>query len=556
VGALSAAPSEQELRAAFRPLLQAAPYEKVCKLWEMARQYGTAGERVLCLEDRFYLATVICGRVDLTHPWLYARCREVEAQPDGRLDLWAREHGKSSLITFAGTIQELLRNPELCVCIFSHTFGVAKQFLTQIKLEFEKNATLMALFPDVLWANPKGEAPKWSVDDGIVLKRRSNPKEPSLMASGLVDHMPTGSHFHLRVYDDVVTPESVTTPEQVMKTTSAWSLSDNLAARGADGHSRAWHIGTRYSFADTYQTMLDMKALVPRIYPATEDGTLSGKLVLLSEEVWEKKLTTQLPSIVACQLLLNPAAGNEAMFRSEWLSYVEIRPATLNVYIMVDPASASRKKGTDSTAIAVVGIDAQRNKYLVDGYRHKMNLQQRWQAIKALRARWLGQPGVQMVRVGYERYGMDSDFDYFEERMLVEKEAFEIVELAWPREGPGSKTDRVQRLVPDFIQKKFHLAKLCTREEGGKTVEYTTSDQQRVIDSGQGFRVLRPPRQRDHNGRVYSLNKAFLEEFLTFPFSAHDDLVDATSRIYDMEPVPPVIIDEGALEPETYMDGA
>ena len=170
--------------------------------------------------------------------------------------------------------------------------------------------------------------------------------------------------------------------------------------------------------------------------------------------------------------------------------------------------------------------------------------------MRALRRKWMEQPGVQMVRVGYERYGMDSDFDYFEERMLIDKDAFEIVELAWPREGPGSKTDRVQRLVPDFMAGRFYLAKLCTREENGKVVEYTTSDQQRMIDIGQPFRVLKPPRQRDHNGRAYSLNKSFLEEFLVFPFSPHDDLIDAVSRIYDMDPVPPVIIDEGALEPE------
>jgi hypothetical protein len=557
VGALSAAPTDQELRALIRSQVLDADFDIVGDIWaDIIDAYGVQGERCLGLEDRFYLVTVLCGRIDLLHEWLYARCREVEREPDGYLDLWAREHGKSSLITFAGCVQEILRDPEITICIFSHTFGVAKDFLNQIKLEFERNIKLQNLYPEVLYADPKSQATRWSIDGGIVVKRKGNPKEPTLMASGLVDHMPTGAHFALRVYDDTVTPESVTTPEQIQKTTSAWSLSDNLAARGADGHSRAWHIGTRYSFADTYQAMLDMGAVKPRIYPATDDGTMTGKLVLMSQEAWDKKMTTQLPAIIACQLLLNPAAGNEATFKSEWLRYAEIRPATLNVYIMVDPASASRKKGTDSTAMAVVGIDAQRNKYLLDGHRCKMNLKQRWDNMRALRRKWLEVPGVQMVRVGYERYGMDSDLEYFEERMLIDKDAFEVVELAWPREGPGSKFDRVQRLGPDFMQGRFFLAKLCTREEGGKVVEYETSDQTRMRELGQSFRIFKPPRQRDHNNRVYSLNKAFLEEFLVFPFAPHDDLIDATSRIYDMDPVPPVIIDEGALEPETFNDGA
>jgi len=32
-----------------------------------------------------------------------------------------------------------------------------------------------------------------------------------------LDSMPTGSHFKLRIYDDLVTEDSVTTPEQMEK---------------------------------------------------------------------------------------------------------------------------------------------------------------------------------------------------------------------------------------------------------------------------------------------------------------------------------------------------
>ena len=74
------------------------------------------------------------------------------------------------------------------------------------------------------------------------------------------------------------------------------------------------------------------------------------------------------------------------------------------------------------------------------------------------------------------------------------------------------------------------------------------------LECGQDFRLFQAVGARDHEGNVYSLNKGFLDEYLTYPFSAKKDLIDATSRLYDMDPVPPVLIDESALEPETFVD--
>lgn len=550
-------PLASEAMATVRAELQAAQFKHIAEGYEMVEaQFGLAGRAWLGRNDRYYLLTRLLHRLDALHPWLYARCREVEADPDGYLDLWAREHYKSTIITFAGIVQEIVLDPEITIGIFSHTKPVARKFLNQIKKEFEANRELIETFPDVFWSEPSRQAPGWSEEKGLIVKRKTNPKEATLEAHGLVDGQPTGAHFRLRVYDDVVTLESVNTPEQVQKTTTAWELSDNLGARGPDGKLRAWHVGTRYSFADTYQQIIDRGALKVRVYPATDTGLADGNPVFLTREAWADKKRKQGTATIAAQQLQNPAAGAQAMFSKDWLQFIDIRPATLNVYIMVDPAS-SKKKESDNTAMAVIGVDAGNNRYLLDGYRHKMSLSERWQNLLGLYRVWTAMPGVQMVKAGYEKYGMQSDLEYFEEKMRALGMHFEIQELSWTSDGTRAKEDRVQRLEPDFKAGKFYMAQLCVRDDGnGNRVEYETASQAKVRAAGQAFRIFKPVRRRDHEGNVYSLNKGFLDEYLTFPFSAKKDLIDAASRLYDMEPVAPVIVDDKDLEPAAFADGA
>lgn len=506
--------------------------------------------------DRFFLAVHILNRPDIIHPWLYARVREVEAEPDGRLDLWFREGYKSTIITFFGIIQEILRDPEITIGIFSFNKPVARKFLKQIKYELETNEKLKQLYPGILYADPQKESPSWSEDGGLVVKRRGNPKEPTLSSSGVVDGQPTGAHMVLRVYDDLVTVDSVTSPEMVTKTLEAWSLSNNLAARGADGLSRFQMVGTRYHLADPYHSMIEMGAVKPRIYPATDNGLRDGNPVFLSPATWAEKKKVMTTTVLAAQMLQNPAAGTAAIFDKAWLKFMDIRPATLNVYILVDPAS-SKKKGSDRTAMYVIGVDAASNYWLLDGYHHRMGLSERWRNMKSLRKVWMAMPGVQSVVTGYERFGSTSDLEFFELEMQRDKEFFEIKELAWPREGPGSKIDRVQRLEPAFRAGRFFLpAVIPTREVNGVYVPVETKNQLAMRAQGQAFRVYSPTHRKDEEGRLYSLNKMVLDEYLTFPYSLHDDGLDSISRIFDIEAVPPIIVNESILEPEVFSDGA
>lgn len=522
--------------------------------------------------DRYFLFTQLLNRKDGLHPWLYARCREVEANPDGYLDLWARYHYKSSLITFAGSIQEILCDPTVTIAIFSATNQVARPFLAQIKTELEKNERLINLYPDVLWQSDgerRAAKVSWSVEGGICVKRPGNPKEQTVEAFGLVEGSPTGRHFKVLIYDDLITERLVTSEEMVKKVTERWELSDNL---GIGEGTRKWHVGTRYSFADTYGHLLKTGILKERIYPATDTGRMDGTPVYLTPEHWEQVKRTQ-RSTVAAQMLQNPLAGQENTFEPQWLRPYTLRPRTLNVYIMADP-SMGRSAGSDNTAIAVVGIDAQGNKYLLDGYRHRMRLSERWEALKRLHKKWSAATGVQHVHVGYERYGMQADLEYFEERMRQEDYAFGIAELNWVKEGKQSKEDRVQRLEPDFRGNKFYLpAKVWVApsndaspaicawsvdDDSGKIVYNRltgeTREERTAKADGESYRLVEPIKRLDADRNVYDLTEAFFFEYLFFPFAPRDDLIDAVSRIYDMEPDRPMSVRAEYFELPQYPD--
>jgi predicted phage terminase large subunit-like protein len=457
---------------------------------EVLQDRDTKAMQQLAKEDLFFLLSVGCKRKDLDRDWLYDRCREVEASPDGHLDLWARDHYKSTIITFGKTIQDILVDPEITVGIHSHTRPIAKGFLEQIKREFEHNTFLQDLFPDVLYREPHKQSPKWALDSGIIVKRKTNPKEATVEAWGLVDGQPTGKHFMLQVYDDVVTVESVTTPEQIKKTTSAWEMSQNL---GSGDRTRRRYIGTRYHISDTYRVMMDRGSVEKRIHTATTSGKFPGEPVLLSLELLTQKRRDMGPYTFGTQMLQDPVADKSMGFKEEWLKYYDRLGDTKawNKYLLIDPAS-EKKATSDYTVMLVIGLAPDSNYYLLDAVRDRLNLTQRARKVFELHRKWAPQA------VGYEKYGMQSDIEHIKYVMEQENYRFNITELG----GSMAKNDRIKMLVPVFEQGRFYLP---------RTLHYVNYEG-RSLDYIQQFKD---------------------DEFLAFPVGVHDDMLDCTARILD-----------------------
>ena len=527
----------------FAEWAHTAPFERVIEAYADCHRDPNIDDhfiRTLGQLDRYYLGVFLCNRHDMLHPWIYERCREVEGDRDSRLDLWARFHYKSSIITFLGTIQEIILNPDITIGLLSFSARQAKPFLRQIMQEFDGNEKLKQLYPDILWDKPRLQAPKWAENEGICVIRKANPKEQTVEAHGLVDGQPTGRHFDLIIYDDVVVQESVSTPEQIKKTTTQWELSLNL---GSTYRPRFQYAGTRYSYGDTYGTILQRAAVKPRIHPATVDGTMEGEPIFLEKERWEEIKKTTSTYTVACQQLLNPIAGSDIAFKEEWWQEWEVRPYTMNAYLMCDPAH-SRKRESNRTAIAVVGVDANYNKFLLDGICHRLSLSERWDAIKSLRIKWKRAPGIREVKVGYERYGAQSDIEHFKEMMRIDASSFPIYELNWTGGGGSqSKKDRIQRLEPDLKDGSFFFPYPTDEKR-------LTSHQKDYKNKKQEFLISKKIMRKDEDGKLYDLaDWVKRNEYLLFP-TIHPDFLDALSRIYDMDAMPPISRRRHSLEPE------
>ncbi len=469
--------------------------ERIVKLRDRYSEHLQAGEQgkadalmaEACLADLWVLLRYGLGRQDTHNQWYYDRCAEVQASPDGHLDLWARGHGKSSIITTAKTIQDILRKPSLTFGIFSHTRPIAKAFLRQIKMEFERNERLKRWFPDILWADPHKESPKWSEDEGIVVKRKGNPKEATVEAWGVVDGQPTSKHFDVLIFDDVVVPASVSTPEMMAKTTDALALAFNL---GKSGGKRRF-AGTRYHYNDSYRTLIDRGVAKARLYPATVDGSVEGEPVLLSRDELAEKRRDMGPYTFGCQLLLNPTADETQGFKAEWLRYASVSKTGQNLVILVDAASA-KKKTSDYTSAWCLGLGADKNVYVHDMVRDRLSLTERADLIMAWHRKW------QPQAVGYEQYGMMADIEHIRDRQDRENYRFDIKPLG----GAMPKVDRIRRLIPWFERGRIFLMHKLTKT--------------------------------NYEGRSEDLTQAFInDEYLAFPVAAHDDMLDALARFLD-----------------------
>jgi len=192
-------------------------------------------------------------------------------------------------------------------------------------------------------------------------------------------------------------------------------------------------------------------------------------------------------------------------FKEEWLQYYQkggTKPREMNVYITVDPAGGvdlnKKKKTSDWTVMAVIGLAPDNNYYLLDMIRDRLNPTDRIEALFMLHRKWNALCS-KAPKVGYERYSMQSDVHYIREKQRTEGYNFPLVELG----GQMIKEERIRRIIPDLQNQRWFFPESLT-----------------YIDSEE---------------RKFDLIAEMRAEMASFPRAKHDDILDAISRIMDVE---------------------
>lgn len=482
--------------------------------------------RLMGKHDLYFLLRYILSTRDWKDPespenrsfwekqWLLDRCREVQFDGEGVLDIWSRYHGKSTIKTFGFSILSMLRNANITIGIFSVTKSVADSFLSQIKYELEGNELLKNLYPDRFYETPANESPRWTVEKGFTIKRPLNLKDSTVRGYGLVDTSFTGARILHAIYDDAVNEQSVSTPEMVEKVNERWELSLNLGMPGSERH----YVGTFYAHGDSYHHMAS-RGVRLRLNPCYEiDAEKSefdpktglplslvhqrDKPVLFSAHHLVKEEKLMGPGMFGVQMLCDPNAGQTLGFKIEWLQRYAVSPEkaakSCNVIVLVDPAAA-KKRESSKTAMWAVGLGRDGNYYLLDMVWDNLNLYERTEALFDLVTRW------QPIEVRYEKYSMQADIEHIKYVQERRNFRFPITEVG----GGMAKDDRIERLIPLFASGKIYIPQQLwiTQNSTGDTIN--------------------------------ALERWINEEYLVFPNSMQKDGLDALSRLAERDlPLP------------------
>lgn len=297
---------------------------------------------------------------------------KIDINLTSHLYLMPRGTLKTSIITIAGTIQWLLNYPNDRVAIDSETVTKAQGFLTEIKGHFEENEKLRDIWHALYGHYPDRDQKKkkWSTEGLVLATRARSRKEPSIDAIG-PGVARNGWHYDIAFLDDLHSELNTKTKEEIDKVKEHRKLVYSLLDPGAPQVV----VGTRWSFADMYQEIIEEEYgdfnFITRAAMSPSGEEFYPKR--LSRPVLNRFRRIQGAYLFSCQYMNNPVDDETATFKREHFKYMSrqaMHDRKINWYGLVDPSYEGPY--SDYCAIVIAGFDAAGNIYVKHINREKM----------------------------------------------------------------------------------------------------------------------------------------------------------------------------------------
>jgi phage terminase large subunit-like protein len=435
------------------------------------------------------------GQFHLKEMESLSRFRFLSTHPVRRLWLWSRGFFKTSIITEAHSVWLIVNNPDIRILLVSFSLDVAKKPLGAIRNHFIGNEDFRYFFKEFCpKANKEGKIEFGTTEEFVIPNRNRQLKEPTVKCVGVGTNI-TGLHFDVMKIDDLVTKDSVTNDTQIQSSKDYYSLLkpifDNPTIPREDV------IGTIYHFNDLHCGLMENDEFEKSFKPAHDDLGNFTFPERLSRDGFEKLCNdpSMNPYDIQRQWLLRPVNPKDAKFKSEWWQTYDKLSEGVSEYICVDPASTQKKK-SDYTVIEHWGVDSEGKHYLINGIRDRLTVFQRIDKIF-----FMAKSAKRLKSVKYEALGgRHGDLEALKEKFRSEKMYIEPEET---KNTTSSKQDRIeQRLVGQFHAGMIYMP---------KTISYRS----------------------EFDGKVYDFVEEYKLEYLQFPFSEHDDILDCHSQMFD-----------------------
>lgn len=457
-------------------------------------------ERQLAQQDLYYLASNVLGYKDLFKPYHMPICNALSVFRDQwQLHLHPRGHFKSTIITIAESIQDLLNNPNTTILIVNAILGNSIAFLRELKSHFIYNEKFRSLFPEFAIHDAADEGTTEAFT--VVCRDKKWIREASVEVAG-IDKAVVSRHYDKIVFDDVVNDKNSSTQEQRQKVFDSYR--EFLSLLNPPGKVRI--VGTRWHYYDLYGNLLEnlLKARqngqkeIFKIFK-TEAIDIAGEPVFtprFSLEFLKQLRDQQGAYIYSCQYLNNPQPDEEKIFSRKDIKFTPkiIVPANTltHTYVTTDP-SVGQSESSDPAVILTITTNSEQEIFITSIVRDWFNPDE---FINACLNKVIE---VRPIKFAIETVSFQKTLKFFLEKEKIRRQVPVTIEEI-KRSTQVSKIERIKRIQPYLKAGKIYL--VCDPEN------------------------------------LTEVQKQLLEEIDTFPYGRYDDILDALADAIELAKYP------------------